>query len=216
MGTFAFDAYGTLFDVSAAVIKIETEHLAERDALAVMWRAKQLEYTWTLTLMGRYENFWTITEKALQYSLSRFPMFDASMLEELMHAYKELDAFADVKPTLTDMLTVGHEIAVFTNATSELVLDAMRSAGIDELVDHVVSLDSIAKYKTTPDAYQFLATSLKKSAAEITLVSSNRWDVAGGSSFGLQTIWLNRAQMPDEYFEFAPQRTIHSLDELLH
>jgi hypothetical protein len=32
-----------------------------------MWRSKQLEYAFLLFMMGRYERFWTVTERALRY-----------------------------------------------------------------------------------------------------------------------------------------------------
>ncbi len=214
MTSFAFDAYGTLFDVSSAVAGFRTELGADHDDLALMWRTKQLEYTWTLTLMNRYEDFWTVTKHALEYSLARFAGVDPLLADALMEAYRSLRAYPDVSPALVALKESGSETAVFTNATSKMVTEAISSAGIGHLLDRVVSLDDIGKYKTTPESYEYLCASLGKPATEITLVSANRWDVAGGTAFGLATVWVNRPGMPDEYQNLAPLQTITSLSAL--
>src|SRR5260221_7885511 len=69
MPLFVFDAYGTLFDVHAAIRRYSTGPDADR--MSEIWRAKQLEYTWTLTLAGRYADFWILTERALDFALAR-------------------------------------------------------------------------------------------------------------------------------------------------
>ncbi|HEY7489756.1 MAG TPA: HAD-IA family hydrolase, partial [Candidatus Tectomicrobia bacterium] len=68
---FVFDAYGTLFDVHSVVAALQG---VTQDAAAVsaQWRAKQLEYTWLRSLMGRYVDFWTVTEEALRFALKRY------------------------------------------------------------------------------------------------------------------------------------------------
>jgi len=49
---FAFDAYGTLFDVHAAVARHRDAVGPEADRLSEVWRAKQLEYAWMLSAAG--------------------------------------------------------------------------------------------------------------------------------------------------------------------
>src|SRR5215813_4012942 len=97
---FVFDAYGTLFDVHAAIGRHRAAAGSDADRLSEVWRTKQLEYTWTLTLAGRYEDFWTLTERALDFALARFPAVDRALKPQLMDAYRRLDAFADAGSTL--------------------------------------------------------------------------------------------------------------------
>ena len=68
LGALAFDAYGTLFDVHSVIAACEAAFPSHGEALSRLWRAKQLEYTWLLSLMDRYEDFWAVTEKALRYA----------------------------------------------------------------------------------------------------------------------------------------------------
>ena len=84
-----FDAYGTLFDVRAAIRRFSTGPDADR--MSEIWRAKQLEYSWTLTLAGRYVDFWTLTGRALDFALARVPSIDKALKPSLLEAYFELD-----------------------------------------------------------------------------------------------------------------------------
>ncbi|MCH2299807.1 MAG: HAD-IA family hydrolase [SAR324 cluster bacterium] len=65
-----FDAYGTLFDVHSAVGRYR-EVLGEKaDPVSILWRTKQLEYTWLRSLMRQHVDFWQITSDALEYAFS--------------------------------------------------------------------------------------------------------------------------------------------------
>ena len=92
---FVFDAYGTLFDVHAAIARHREAFGADADRVSELWRAKQLEYTWTLTLAGRYEDFWTLTTRALDYAMARYPSVPAALKAPLLEAYFKLGAFPD-------------------------------------------------------------------------------------------------------------------------
>ena len=58
-----FDAYGTLFDVHS-VVEAARAVTSDPQTLSLLWRQKQLEYTWLRSLMGRYEDFWLVTGQA--------------------------------------------------------------------------------------------------------------------------------------------------------
>jgi 2-haloacid dehalogenase len=60
-----FDAYGTLFDVHSVIALCDRKFSGQGAELSKLWRTKQLEYTWLRSLVGRYEDFWSVTESAL-------------------------------------------------------------------------------------------------------------------------------------------------------
>jgi 2-haloacid dehalogenase len=211
---FAFDAYGTLFDVASAISRHRERVGVEADAIAALWRSKQLEYTWTLTLMGRYEDFWTLTERALDFSLERFLVVDPELRGLLLSAYRVLGAYDDVAPTLRRLRALGIKLVVFTNGTTEMVTQAITAAGVEDLIDDVVSVEHVRQFKTSPAAYRHLCQQLKLEPDSITLVSSNRWDVAGARAFGVNAVWCNRTNMPNEYRDLDPIRTIGTLTDL--
>src|SRR6185503_7804665 len=97
---YVFDAYGTLFDVHS-VIEAGREITSDPAALSLLWRQKQLEYTWLRTLMGRYEDFWAITESALRYSVRRLALrATEAEIARLMGAYLTLAPFPEVETAL--------------------------------------------------------------------------------------------------------------------
>src|SRR5215212_12203639 len=98
-----FDAYGTLFDVHAAVARHAAAVGPDAARLSEIWRAKQLEYSWVLSLAGRYEPFWILTERALDHAFARCPTVDRGLREALLDAYRRLDAFPDAAATLAGL-----------------------------------------------------------------------------------------------------------------
>src|SRR6266481_294275 len=127
MPLFVFDAYGTLFDVHAAIRRFSTGPDADR--MSEIWRAKQLEYTWTLTLAGRYVDFWTLTERALDYAFARFPSVDRALRPGLLDCYMTLDAFPDARAALRDLKLQGDPTAILSNGTPKMLAAAVAAAG---------------------------------------------------------------------------------------
>ncbi len=100
---YAFDAYGTLFDVHSAIARHRATAGPDAERFSEIWRTKQLEYSWTLTLAGQYLDFWTLTERALDYAFARLPSVDRALRPKLLDAYFKLDAFADARATLKSL-----------------------------------------------------------------------------------------------------------------
>ena len=211
---YAFDAYGTLFDVAGAALRYQHQLGADPRIFAALWRQKQVEYTWTLSLMGRYSDFWELTQQALDYAFARTPNADPSLRQALLDSYRTLDAFDDTRPALEALHRNGARSVIFTNGTAQMARAAADHAGITHLVEHIVSVDAIRRFKTSPAAYALVCETLALPPHEVALVSSNRWDVAGAVSAGLRAIWCNRTGQPDEYPGLEAERVIAGLAEL--
>jgi 2-haloacid dehalogenase len=214
MRTYVFDAYGTLFDVHAAIARHRATAGPDAERCSEIWRTKQLEYTWTLTLAGRYVDFWQLTEQALDYALARVPSVDRALRPQLLEAYFKLDAFADASATLADLKKRGRRLAILSNGSPRMLAAAVDASGMAGLFDAVLSVDSVRAYKPRPEVYALVTKRFSIKPEEVVFVSSNRWDVMGASSFGFGTLWLNRARMPNEYNDFAPLREISELAAL--
>ena len=214
MKTHVFDAYGTLFDVHAAIARHRAAAGPEAERCSEIWRTKQLEYTWTLTLAGRYVDFWALTERALDYALARVPSVDRSLRPQLLDAYLKLDAFADAAATLAGLKERGSRLAILSNGSPPMLTAAVDAAGMGELFDAVLSVDSVRAYKPRPEVYALVTDRFGIKPEQAIFVSSNRWDVMGASSFGFGAVWLNRAGMPNEYQDFAPLREVSELAAL--
>jgi 2-haloacid dehalogenase len=211
---FVFDAYGTLFDVHAAIGRHRAAAGPEADRLSEIWRAKQLEYTWTLTLAGRYVDFWTLTERALDYALARIPSVDRALKPKLLDAYLILDAFPDARAALSALKERGQRTAILSNGAPKMLAAAVAAAQLGGELDAVLSVDAIRMYKPRPEVYALPTQALALQPADIVFVSSNRWDVMGAAAFGFGAVWANRSRMPDEYADDAPMRVVADLTEL--
>jgi len=210
-----FDAYGTLFDVNAAVQRHASAVGPQATSLSETWRTKQLEYSWIHGLMGRYAPFWTLTERALDFALAKHPEVDRGLRERLLDAYRDLDAYDEVPGVLTALRERGLHTAILTNGDKPMIERAVASAGLAGHLDAVLTVDTVRMFKTHPDAYRIALDHFGVSREEVLFCSSNRWDIAGAAAYGFRPVWINRKALPDEYPDFAPAAVLGSLDGLL-
>lgn len=208
---YIFDAYGTLFDVHAAVRRHAAALGPDADRISALWRAKQLEYSWVLTLMGRYRDFWALTQEALDYALAAFPGADRSLRPTLLSAYRELDCFPEVPALMQTLKAQGKRLAILSNGSPAMLNSAVAAAGLQGTFDAVLSIDPLRRYKTHPDVYDQATTHFRVYPDAVSFQSSNRWDVAGAVAFGFRGVWINRSAAPDEYADLAPAVTLPSL-----
>jgi 2-haloacid dehalogenase len=211
---FVFDAYGTLFDVHSAIARHRAEAGPEAERMSDIWRTKQLEYSWTLTLAGHYTDFWTLTERALDFALARVASVDRALKPKLLDAYFKLSAFPDARHALRALKANGHKTGILSNGSPDMLEAAVEAAGVGDDLDAVLSVHRLKMFKPRPEVYGLVTEHFRCAPANVTFVSSNRWDVMAGVSVGFRGVWVNRAKMPDEYADFAPQQVVADLGAL--
>jgi 2-haloacid dehalogenase len=214
MSVFVFDAYGTLFDVHAAIARFREQAGPDADRMSEIWRLKQLEYSWTLTLAGHYMDFWRLTELALDYSLARVASVPKALKPDLLDAYFKLDAFPDARAALRALKAKGHKTGILSNGSPNMLRGAVEAASIGDNLDAMLSVDTLKMFKPRPEVYGLVTDHFTCKPGDVTFVSSNRWDVMAGTSVGFRALWVNRSKMPDEYLDFPPQRTLSDLSGL--
>jgi len=211
---YVFDAYGTLFDVHAAIARHRDAAGPESDRFSEIWRSKQLEYAWMLSAAGHYVDFWTLTERALDHAFARCPTVDRALRAKLLEAYFKLDAFPDARDALGALRAKGAKTAILSNGNPRMLEAAVTAAGIGADLDAAFSVDAIRIYKPRAEVYALVADAFKVKPADVAFISSNRWDVMGATAFGFRCVWVNRANLPDEYPEFAPVKIVRDLSAL--
>jgi 2-haloacid dehalogenase len=209
---FIFDAYGTLFDVHS-VVEACREITRDPEALSREWRQKQLEYTWLRALMGRYEDFWKVTEAALRFAARRQGLQAADeQLRRAMDAYLSLSCFPEVNETLGQLAPL--PLAVLSNGSPAMLEAAVRSSGLTARFSHVLSVDEVRTYKPAPVVYALGPKALGLSPDQILYVSGNAWDMAGAKAFGYRVCWCNRANAQIEELGMTPDLVVSRLDEI--
>lgn len=212
----AFDAYGTLFDVYSVGALAEQLFPGKGALLANLWRDKQIEYTRIRTLSSRYRPFWEVTEDALTYSARRLGL---ELTEEgrkrLMNQYACLSAFPENLSALKQLKEFGLPLAILSNGTRQMLDIAVKSAGMTGLFDHLLSVASVGKYKTAPEAYQLGPDAFGLPARDILFVSSNCWDACAATWFGYTTFWINRSGQPLEELGVRPSAEGNLLSDVV-
>ena len=208
-----FDAYGTLFDVHSIVTLCDSLFPGRGTPLSQLWRAKQLEYTWLRSLMGRYENFTAVTRDALEYSCQVLHLsLDAAKSAQLMAAYNNLSLYPDARDALAALS--GLKLAILSNGSPAMLGPVVKNAALDKTFTAVISVDEVKTFKPDPRVYQLAPDRLGVAAAEIGFVSSNYWDAAGARSFGFHVFWINRAGAQPDRLGAEPHQVLQKLTEL--
>jgi 2-haloacid dehalogenase len=211
-----FDAYGTLFDVYSVAHAAEQLFPGRGEKLALLWRDKQIEYTRLLTMSGRYQTFWEITCAALRYAVQRFELrLDPAGEAHLLNQYRHLSAFPENRAVLAELKQRGIAAGILSNGDPAMLAVAVKSAGFEDLLSHVLSVDAVKRFKTDPLAYSLGPRALGLPAREILFVSSNCWDAIGATWYGHTTLWVNRTGAPLEQLDTAPTRIGTTLRDVL-
>ena len=218
-----FDAYGTLFDVYSIGALAEQFYPGQGAALSVFWRDKQIVYTRLISLSDpdpkgsrHYQSFWDLTRASLRYALARLGLVHTIANEDaLMAQYAQLRAFPENLGVLQALRQRGMATAILSNGSPEMLQSAVHSAGMSELLDAVLSVDSVRQFKTTPTSYQIVTDHFGFAPADVLFVSSNAWDALGATWFGFTTLWVNRQGLPPEAIGPAPHHTGRDLTAVL-
>ena len=214
-----FDAYGTLFDVYSVGLLAEQLFPGQGQALSVLWRDKQIEYTRLVTTSNEgahYRPFWELTRAGLRYACKRLGLdLSAEREQRLMNQYRHLSAFPENREVLQALKARRVVTGILSNGDPEMLGIAVRSAGLEGLLDHVLSVDTVRKYKTHPAAYRLGTEATGFTPSQILFVSCNGWDALGATWFGYRTLWVNRYQLPFEELGTQPTRTGSTLRDVL-
>jgi 2-haloacid dehalogenase len=214
-----FDAYGTLFDVYSVSALAERLFPSQGAALSQLWRDKQIEYTRLVTTSNDgafYQDFWSLTRAALRYACKRLKLdLNSDAEESLMQQYLKLDTFKENLGVLKALQQKKIATGILSNGSPDMLNAVIRHAKMDELLGHVLSVDSLRQYKTSPKAYALGPAAMQLPASYILFVSSNAWDALAATWFGYQTFWINRMDLPYEELDTAPTYVGKSLDDVL-
>lgn len=209
-----FDAYGTLFDVGSAVASLQDKVGPHYGEVSAAWRVRQLQYTWLRSLMKSHKDFWNLTADALSVTLREFSIDDATLHAELMQAYLRLSPFEEVRGVLRRLQQADMRTAILTNGSPAMIESAVENAGIQALIDHQLSVETVGVFKPDARVYQLAVDSLGISAENIAFLSSNAWDAAGAAHFGFNVAWVNRYSQPSEALPGTPSAMLSDLSEL--
>jgi 2-haloacid dehalogenase len=211
----AFDAF-TTFDPRSVTAVAEGLYPGAGERLAAAWRTRQFEYQWLHALSGRYADFWSASEGALEFAAASLGLeLTGGRRDELMQAIVDLRAWPDARPTLEALRARGMHLALLSNATPALLEGWVARAGLGPFYEHVLSTDRIRSYKPDPRAYQMAVDAFGITPGEIAFAAFGGWDAAGAKWFGYPTFWVNRMRLPVEGLGVRPDAMAATLPPLV-
>ncbi|SDX96029.1 2-haloacid dehalogenase [Albimonas donghaensis] len=216
IATCVFDAYGTLFDVAAAARRLAADPAHPRFAeawprIAEIWRLKQLQYSWLRATAGVHTDFWQVTVDALDYALEAVGGVASDERQLLLDLYFELDAYPEVPSMLAALKEAGLETAILSNGSPAMLNGAVRSAGLEAVLDEVLSVESVGVFKPARVVYDLVGHTFGRTPREVLFVSSNGWDAAAAAGYGFRTVWVNRNGDPLDRLPWTPQKIAEDL-----
>ena len=215
--TCIFDAYGTLFDVAAAARQAASEpefpHLQDSWAeLANHWRLKQLQYPWLRAITNAHADFWDVTQDGLDWAMEAAGLAaDAALRQRLLDLYWQLQAYPEVPAMLNTLKSAGMNTAILSNGSPAMLHGAVQSAGLGDVLDGVLSVESVGIFKPDARVYDLVGARFNCAREEVLFVSSNGWDAAGASGYGFVTAWVNRAGEPVDRLPWKPAHILPDL-----
>jgi 2-haloacid dehalogenase len=209
-----FDMYGTVVDVGAVAAACK-EVAPDPIAFNTHWRAKQLEYTFLRSLMGRYQDFWKVTEEALEFTIERFAsQVTPEQRRRLMDAWLHPTPYPEVAAALR-RLKEKYLLAILSNGTAKMLLTGLDQTGLRQYFRRIMSADSVKLYKPSPKVYQLALRHMPLKKGEILFVSSNSFDVAGAKNFGFKVCWISRTGIPLDPLGPKPDLIVRGFDDLV-
>lgn len=214
--TCVFDAYGTLFDVSAAARLASEEPGRDKLAacwqkLASDWRTKQLQYTWLRAVTGDHADFWDVTQNGLDWAMEANGLADLELRERLLALYWELRAYKEVPLMLAQLKKAGMNTAILSNGSPDMLDGAVSSAGIATTLDDVLSVEDVGVFKPHASVYDLVGKRFNCQKDEVLFVSSNGWDAGCATGYGFTTAWVNRAGEPVDRLPWTPAHILTDL-----
>lgn len=196
-----FDAYGTLLDVHSAMARHADRLGPAWRRISTDWRAKQIEYCWVRSMVGpaHHRDFWRLTQEALEVVAEQHGITDEALKKDILGAYRQLEAYPEVPAMLGTVKELGLARAILSNGEPSMLHDAVGAAGIDALLDAVLSVEAVRVFKPDPRVYRLAGRRFNLAPREMAFVSSNPWDAFGAHELGFRVFRVNRTDAPDEY-----------------
>ena len=208
-----FDMYGTVADLSAVTAACQ-DLVEDAETFGTLWRRKQLEYTFLVTMMGDYKGFLELTRSALDFTCEALGagLSDEEM-SKLMQQWLEPSPYADAVGGL-ERLRGTCPLMILSNGTPDMLRLGLEHAGLDEYFDAVLSVEEVRAFKPDPRVYNLAHERVGAPREEILFVSSNSFDVVGARKYGFYTAWIKRLDGPLDPLGFTPNRIVTDFREL--
>jgi 2-haloacid dehalogenase len=212
----AFD-YFVIFDANSVAPEVEKVFPGKGMEFTKAWRAKQFEYGYLHSITNTYEDFFQVTEDALNYTLEAMKLTATDgQKKQLLNAYLALKPWPDAVEGLKKLRAAGVKVITIANFSPKMLRSNADNAGITSLFDELLSTEANRTYKPDPKAYALGLERLGLRKEDVVFAAFGGWDAYGAKNFGYPTYWVNRFGLPPERLGLPPDATSGDFAGLLN
>jgi 2-haloacid dehalogenase len=184
----AFDVIETL--MSLEPLRTRLTEAGQPPYTLETWYTRTLRDGMALSAAGDYIAFTDAAEAALR-ALTHHSIGD-EQLARVMAGFDDLPAFDDALPAVTRLTDAGLRVACLTNGSAHLTSSFVSRTGLGSLVDRVISVSEVCRWKPAPIVYRYAAEIMDVPPERMALVAAHDWDCHGAKRAGLTTGWVSR------------------------
>jgi 2-haloacid dehalogenase len=184
----AFDVIGTL--MSLEPLRGKLAESGQPPDLLEAWYTRTLRDGMALSAARDYVAFTDVAQAALR-GLTNYSVSD-EQVTQVMAGFDDLPAFDDALPAMTSLAEAGLRVACLTNGSASLASSFVDRAGLGSVVDRVISVGEVYRWKPALLVYRYAAEIMKVPRARMALVAAHDWDCHGAKRAGLITGWVSR------------------------
>ena len=184
----AFDVIETL--MSLEPLRGRLAEIGQPPHLLEAWYTRTLRDGMALSATGVFVPFTDVAEAALR-GLTGYTVSD-EQVAQVMAGFSELPAFPDALPAMTTLTEAGLRVACVTNGSAYLTSSFLNRSGLGSLVDRVISVGEVYRWKPSAMVYLYAAEVLDVPPQWLALVAAHDWDCHGAKRAGLITGWVSR------------------------
>ena len=184
----AYDVIDTLMSIEP--LRERLTEIGQPPHLLEAWYTRTLRDGMALSATGDFAPFTEVAEAALR-GLTSYSVSD-EQVAHVMAGFSDLPAFPDALPAMTALTEARVRVACLTNGSAHLTSSFIKRAGLGSLVDRVVSVSEVYRWKPSKMVYLYAAEVLDVPPTRMALVAAHDWDCHGAKRAGLVTGWVSR------------------------
>jgi len=219
--TIFFDAIETVFSLAPLDRKLQDCGLPELSGPTLF--AQILRDAFAVSATGRFVSFPEMARENIRVLLETYrnrlsePFEIDSAIDHIVSAFSELPAHGDVEAAFRAVKDKGFKVCLLTNGPAEGTQKLTQQAGLQSLVDEIISVEDFQQWKPAPELYLSAARSMGLSTRDriddAVLIAAHAWDINGAAAAGMRGVWVRRQDASYHQVMAAPLACVDSLEE---
>lgn len=205
-----FDVNETLLDLSPL-----RDHLAAISPHLHLgeWFARLLHRSLVANHLNDFRPFGELAAETLRWVAARAGVpLESADVDAFLDSMASLPPHPDVVEGLSRLQGLGMPMAALTNGSAAMARAQLGTAGLAGLLDDVLSVDEVRRFKPDPAPYRYAASRFGVEISEMLMIAAHDWDVVGAVTAGAGGCFV--ARQPWGMDRLEQHREVDNLEAL--